>query len=1016
MGNLSVSCLGSRTAIGDEIVSFENLDSACLVVGVYVAERLAGYPASEPPSTYVTIAAVYGDEVPKGSQVRSTNVQLNTLQPAYNEHFRFDYPRDQKPNYVLITMYESKSGAGDDKIIGSTKLDVEWLSSEPKAASNFVTLNDDQGKAAAQLRLQIDARDSWKPSLLAAMSFTHVLEVTVIEASNLPNAARVGKSDPYCEISWGTDTKRTHAIKADLSPKWNSKGYFYVDAATQQMYKMQVAIKDGSKTIGVAYVDASRFLDGVAPLNAESGNTTTATNTTAAPVQDSKGSSGEIVTVQETLLEPDHQPKFDTEVKSGAGTGDAFSRPTMFASLANTAVPVGEGQSEVTLALRLRSRSDVENLLFTRIQSDFAKSDRSNGLTVHELGNLLRKLDMSLPDDQLHHLFTAADQGNDGFLGKEDMIFFLKAVENQSPDDAMRILDYLKRLDEAGSGISTALMTNVEQARSFVVDRLSGTQLTEKIPADVTVLNSIGRFIADTKTGHKLLARRTARKTEQYDKPDSVAKIAPFINMYNVNMKECQKPKIESYGSFNEFFNRRWNANVRPVAGGDNARVATCPADSRVLAFNEFSEARSVIQGHEFTVENVLRPAGEYIFQKFKGGAVLVSRIATHDVHWFTSPVAGQVGRIINVAGSLLPTSPDALRSTKSPLSSNSRVIIEIKSPKFGRVLVVPVGGIVDNCIEVIAPTGAQVQRGSDLGYFKLGGSVVLVFFQPSSVTFDTDLVRNSSGGIETMCYANTRMGVSQLQEDADFSAEPDQNDFDPTISTVDDMEPELLAMLTPVEKRALIGRYGATKFNLTPKTELTAEELKFDKHRFKLDMCLQYLRQELKKQVDDRPAAFPNFDLDGFMKQVRDMYVVVDADDNGYLDREELGAWVWTMSGEDAADMPAVLPEMYQEQVDSILKACVNHDDDGNPIMTFWDYVVFNFKEDEPFTDIGPPAKNSPNWENYYHNSIDLPERFQFTEAEVEDKLNAKLALVDMDALLAREAELAEEDDEPGM
>lgn len=54
------------------------------------------------------------------------------------------------------------------------------------------------------------------------------------------------------------------------------------------------------------------------------------------------------------------------------------------------------------------------------------------------------------------------------------------------------------------------------------------------------------------------------------------------------------------------------------------------------------------------------------------------------------------------------------------------------------------VGTIVQTC------SGDTHKKGEEKGYFKFGGSTVILVFKAGAVKFDNDLVQNSSAGLET--------------------------------------------------------------------------------------------------------------------------------------------------------------------------------------------------------------------------------------------------------------------------
>jgi len=47
--------------------------------------------------------------------------------------------------------------------------------------------------------------------------------------------------------------------------------------------------------------------------------------------------------------------------------------------------------------------------------------------------------------------------------------------------------------------------------------------------------------------------------------------------------------------------------------------------------------------------------------------------------------------------------------------------------------------------------SGEHVKRAEELGYFKFGGSTILLLFEPGKMMWDEDLVENSKGALETL-------------------------------------------------------------------------------------------------------------------------------------------------------------------------------------------------------------------------------------------------------------------------
>ena len=54
------------------------------------------------------------------------------------------------------------------------------------------------------------------------------LRVQVVNAAKLKNKERFQKSDPYCMVECGSDSKKTKSIDNNLNPEWNEEFVFNV--------------------------------------------------------------------------------------------------------------------------------------------------------------------------------------------------------------------------------------------------------------------------------------------------------------------------------------------------------------------------------------------------------------------------------------------------------------------------------------------------------------------------------------------------------------------------------------------------------------------------------------------------------------------------------------------------------------------------------------------------------------------------------------------------------------------
>jgi len=240
------------------------------------------------------------------------------------------------------------------------------------------------------------------------------------------------------------------------------------------------------------------------------------------------------------------------------------------------------------------------------------------------------------------------------------------------------------------------------------------------------------------------------------DRSASREKVAPFIHDYAVDVAEFAAD-VDSYGSFNEFFYRKLKPSARPIVAGES--VAAFPADGRHLAIADVSAADSFyINGQRFDLAKFLGSAE--LAAEFEGGSMLISRLCPVDYHRFHFPVAGQPGVARMLSGSLRSVSPLALRRKLSILWENRRMITEVASDAFGKMIVMEVGATCVGGMHQTYQAGSQVEQGAAKGYFSFGGSCVTTVYKPGAIRFDNDLLDQAALGREVYAKMGEQCGA----------------------------------------------------------------------------------------------------------------------------------------------------------------------------------------------------------------------------------------------------------------
>lgn len=313
-------------------------------------------------------------------------------------------------------------------------------------------------------------------------------------------------------------------------------------------------------------------------------------------------------------------------------------------------------------------------------------------------------------------------------------------------------------------------------ANILVQDRLTGQINEERMSVYVRLgirllYKGLQTRDMEKKRIRKLLKSLSVKQGKKYDDPASAREIEGFINFHKLNMSEVLRPNSE-FKNFNEFFYRELKPDARPCSAPNNPKIIVSPADCRSVVFNKIDDATNIwIKGRQFSVKRLLGEAYPGDVSRYNGGALGIFRLAPQDYHRFHIPVDGIMDEPKLIAGEYYTVNPMAIRSALDVYGENVRVIVPIDSVAHKRVTVVCVGAMMVGSTVITRKKGDNVKRAEELGYFKFGGSTLIVLFEPGVMQFDQDLTDNSSGALETLVSASVQAVRLLLTYDRSVSA-----------------------------------------------------------------------------------------------------------------------------------------------------------------------------------------------------------------------------------------------------
>jgi phosphatidylserine decarboxylase len=295
-----------------------------------------------------------------------------------------------------------------------------------------------------------------------------------------------------------------------------------------------------------------------------------------------------------------------------------------------------------------------------------------------------------------------------------------------------------------------------------IYNRQTGEYEVEKV-AGGGLLNALYTTKAG-KVGLELLVKRkiySALTGFFCDTGLSKRSIPGFVKNFSIDMEECES-RLEDFKSFNDFFSRKLKHTARSF--DKPAEYLLSPGDGRLQAWDNIDFGNIIqIKGMNYSLAELLQ--NETLAKEYAKGTYIILRLCPVDYHRFHFFDSGECGEPTRVKGEYYSVNPVALGSIPELFCRNKREYSLFKTDNFGEVLYVEVGATsVGSIIQTFSP-GSRLEKGDEKGYFKFGGSTVLLFFRKGTVSIDKEILEQTSAGFETKVLAGDTIGKALIDK-----------------------------------------------------------------------------------------------------------------------------------------------------------------------------------------------------------------------------------------------------------
>jgi len=234
--------------------------------------------------------------------------------------------------------------------------------------------------------------------------------------------------------------------------------------------------------------------------------------------------------------------------------------------------------------------------------------------------------------------------------------------------------------------------------------------------------------------------------------------ISQYCKFYNIDMSDAFEPNPLNYSTFNDFFTRALKPNARPIT--DDPKAIISPVDGKIWQIGKVNANQLInAKGKSYTLEQLI--ADNKDTAQFHNGNFVVLYLAPYNYHRIHMPIEGKLRLMRYIPGKLFSVNPKIVNHIPDVFAKNERVVAMFDTA-IGPVMMILVGAMIVGSIEtkwagVVTPNkqtdltswdyskeNIVFERGKEVGSFKLGSTVILLFPE-KTVQWDAAFQQNTS-------------------------------------------------------------------------------------------------------------------------------------------------------------------------------------------------------------------------------------------------------------------------------
>lgn len=217
-----------------------------------------------------------------------------------------------------------------------------------------------------------------------------------------------------------------------------------------------------------------------------------------------------------------------------------------------------------------------------------------------------------------------------------------------------------------------------------------------------------------------------------------------FAKHYRVDMSEAATEQLTAYASFNDFFTRALKPDARPIAADEQQIVS--PADGAISQLGAIDHQR-IFQAKGISYGLTALLGGDTDLAKlFQNGHFATVYLSPRDYHRVHMPITGTLRSSLYIPGDLFSVNQTTCADVDQLFARNERLVC-LFDTAIGPMALVLVGALIVAGIETVwsdqvapqqrriirhdylqQPQPLTLAKGAEMGRFKLGSTVIMLF------------------------------------------------------------------------------------------------------------------------------------------------------------------------------------------------------------------------------------------------------------------------------------------------